>query len=62
LQGPDKELLKPQTINLSKDYSFVENELLAKEHEADILTPPDGARARRDRHAAPDEPEVVRGD
>jgi outer membrane lipopolysaccharide assembly protein LptE/RlpB len=29
--------LKPQTINLSKDYSFVENELLAKEHEADIL-------------------------
>jgi LPS-assembly lipoprotein len=37
VQGPDKELLKPQTINLSKDYSFVENELLAKEHEADIL-------------------------
>jgi LPS-assembly lipoprotein len=37
VQGPDTELLKPQTINLSKDYSFVENELLAKEHEADIL-------------------------
>jgi LPS-assembly lipoprotein len=37
VQGPDQELLKPQTINLSKDYSFVENELLAKEHEADIL-------------------------
>ena len=37
VQGPDKELLRPQTIALSKDYSFVENELLAKEHEADIL-------------------------
>lgn len=37
VQGPDQELMKPQTINLSKDYSFVENELLAKEHEADIL-------------------------
>ena len=37
VQGPDRELLKPQTINMSKDYSFVENELLAKEHEADIL-------------------------
>jgi outer membrane lipopolysaccharide assembly protein LptE/RlpB len=37
VQGPDQELLKPQTINLSKDYSFEENELLAKEHEADIL-------------------------
>ena len=37
MQGPDKELLAPQTISLSKDYSFQENELLAKEHEADIL-------------------------
>jgi LPS-assembly lipoprotein len=37
VQGPDRELLKPQTITLSKDYSFVENELLAKEHEADTL-------------------------
>jgi LPS-assembly lipoprotein len=37
VQGPDTELLKPQTISLSKDYSFVENELLAKEHESDIL-------------------------
>src|SRR5260370_35440100 len=37
VQGPDKELLKPQTINLSKAYSFVENDLLAKEHEPDIL-------------------------
>ena len=37
VQGPDVELLPPQTISLSKDYSFVENELLAKEHEADIL-------------------------
>jgi LPS-assembly lipoprotein len=37
VQGPENELLKPQTVSLSKDYSFVENELLAKEHEADIL-------------------------
>ena len=37
VQGPDRELLAPQTINLSKDYSFEENELLAKEHESDIL-------------------------
>ncbi len=37
VQGPDKELLAPQTISLSKDFSFEENELLAKEHEADIL-------------------------
>lgn len=37
VQGPDKELLAPQTINVSKDYSFVEQELLAKQHEADIL-------------------------
>ena len=37
VQGRDKELLAPQTISLSKDYSFEENVLLAKEHEADIL-------------------------
>lgn len=37
VQGPAGELLKPQTISLSRDYSFVENELLAKEHEADTL-------------------------
>jgi LPS-assembly lipoprotein len=37
VHGPDKVLLAPQTISLSKDYSFQENELLAKEHEADIL-------------------------
>jgi LPS-assembly lipoprotein len=37
VRGPDKQLLAPQTINVSKDYSFVEQELLAKEHEADIL-------------------------
>jgi LPS-assembly lipoprotein len=37
VHGPDKELLAPQTISLSKDYSFEENVLLAKEHEADIL-------------------------
>ena len=35
--GTDKPLLTPQTISLSKDYSFQENVLLAKEHEADIL-------------------------
>jgi LPS-assembly lipoprotein len=37
VRGPDKELLAPQTISLSKDFSFEENVLLAKEHEADIL-------------------------
>ncbi|HEY4969682.1 MAG TPA: LPS assembly lipoprotein LptE [Steroidobacteraceae bacterium] len=37
VRGPDKELLAPQTISLSQDYSFEENVLLAKEHEADIL-------------------------
>jgi LPS-assembly lipoprotein len=37
VQGTDKQLLAPQTISLSKDYSFQENVLLAKEHEADIL-------------------------
>ena len=37
VQGPNKALLAPQTISLSKDYSFEENVLLAKEHEADIL-------------------------
>jgi len=37
VQGADKELLAPQTISLSKDYSFEENVLLAKQHEADIL-------------------------
>jgi|SRR5450631_684711 LPS-assembly lipoprotein len=33
----DQELLAPQTISVSKDYSFQENELLATQHEADIL-------------------------
>jgi LPS-assembly lipoprotein len=37
VHGTDKELLAPQTISLSKDYSFQESELLAKQHEADIL-------------------------
>ena len=37
VQGAGKELLAPQTLSLSKDYSFEENVLLAKEHEADIL-------------------------
>jgi LPS-assembly lipoprotein len=33
----DKQVLPPQSISLSKDYSFEENVQLAKEHEADIL-------------------------
>src|ERR1700722_13253814 len=37
VMGADKELLAPQTLSLSKDYSFEENALLAKEHEADII-------------------------
>ena len=37
VQGTDKQLLAPQTISLSKDYSFEEYALLAKEHEADSL-------------------------
>ena len=37
VKGPDSQLLVPQEITLSKDYSFEENVLLAKEHEADIL-------------------------
>ena len=37
VKGADAQILAPQTITLSRDYSFEENELLAKEHEADIL-------------------------
>lgn len=37
VKGADAPILPPQTIMLSRDYSFEENELLAKEHEADIL-------------------------
>ena len=37
VHAADKELLAPQTISVSKDYSFQENELLATQHEADIL-------------------------
>lgn len=37
VRAGDKILLTPQTISLSKDYSFQEDILLAKEHEADIL-------------------------
>jgi LPS-assembly lipoprotein len=37
VEGHDAQILPPQTITLSRDYSFEENELLAKEHEADIL-------------------------
>jgi LPS-assembly lipoprotein len=37
VQGTDKELLAPQTISLSQDYSYEVNVQLAKEHEADVL-------------------------
>jgi LPS-assembly lipoprotein len=37
VHGPGGEILKPQTINVSKDFSFVEQEQLAKEREGDIL-------------------------
>ena len=37
MHGGDKELLVPQTISLSRDFSFDEALQLAKEHEADIL-------------------------
>jgi outer membrane lipopolysaccharide assembly protein LptE/RlpB len=37
VRGPDKVLLPPQTLTQQQDYSFAENAVLAKEHEADIL-------------------------
>ena len=37
VRGGDRELLAPQTISLSKDFSYGETQQLAKEHEADIL-------------------------
>ncbi len=37
VHGGGKQLLAPQTISLSKDFSFDETLQLAKEHEADIL-------------------------
>jgi LPS-assembly lipoprotein len=37
VRGGDKQLLAPQTISLSKDFSFDVTQQLAKEHEADIL-------------------------
>ena len=37
VKSVDNQILAPQTITLSRDYSFNEDELLAKEHEADIL-------------------------
>jgi len=37
VQGPDKLLLAPQTVSLSKDFSYDVNLQLAKEHESDIL-------------------------
>src|ERR1700728_3828486 len=42
VKGPDTQILAPQTLTLSRDYSFEENVLLAKEHEADILRGPMG--------------------
>jgi len=37
VRGPDKVLLPPQTLTQQQDYSFAENAVLAKEHEADVL-------------------------
>lgn len=37
VHGADKQLLAPQTISLSKDFSYDVTQQLAKEHEADIL-------------------------
>ena len=37
VHGGDRELLTPQTISLSRDFSYDETLQLAKEHEADIL-------------------------
>ena len=37
VHGSDRELLAPQTISLSQDYTFSEKAVLAKEHEADVL-------------------------
>lgn len=37
VRSADKELLAPQVLSLSRDYSFDENALLAKEHEEDVL-------------------------
>jgi LPS-assembly lipoprotein len=37
VRGPEKELLAPQTVSLSKDFSYDVTLQLAKEHEADIL-------------------------
>jgi LPS-assembly lipoprotein len=37
VRGADKELLAPQTLSLSRAFSFDETLQLAKEHEADIL-------------------------
>ncbi len=37
VRGADRELLAPQTVSQSQDYSFQENVVLAKQHEADVL-------------------------
>ncbi len=37
VHGPAGDLLAPQTISLTQDYSFSEQAVLAKEHEADML-------------------------
>ena len=37
VQADGREILTPQTLSLSRDYSFDENTLLAKENEEDVL-------------------------
>ena len=37
VRSAGKEVLAPQTLSLSRDYSFDENTLLAKENEEDVL-------------------------
>ena len=37
VRGADKVLIAPQTISQTRDYSFEEQIVLAKQHEADVL-------------------------
>jgi LPS-assembly lipoprotein len=37
VRAGDKQIMTPQTLSLSRDYSFDENMLLAKENEEDVL-------------------------
>ncbi len=37
VQAEGRELMAPQVLSLTRDYSFDENRLLAKEHEQDVL-------------------------